>query len=186
MSLSVPHLSDEAVAAFADGVLSGGARERAARHTADCAECAYAVAVQREAVWALRSAPAPALPSGLLDRLAALPATTPLRHDPVQLAPDGSAVFPAFAAADRPQPRRMFGPVSMRGRRRAQQVAALTAGTAMLAMGVAASDSGPTLTGSGTIPARSVPAPAPPRPIVYDVPEPGSSASPSSSPGETR
>ena len=33
------HLSDEAVAAFADGVLSGHARERAARHLNECPEC---------------------------------------------------------------------------------------------------------------------------------------------------
>ncbi|MDT4947566.1 MAG: hypothetical protein QOJ37_161, partial [Pseudonocardiales bacterium] len=40
------HLSDEAVAAFADGVLSGHARERATRHAAACPECAHAVKVQ--------------------------------------------------------------------------------------------------------------------------------------------
>ena len=76
------HLSDEAIAAFADDVLPKHARERARRHTAACPECNYAVAVQREAVWALRAAPAPSLPIGLLDRLREVPATTPIRHVP--------------------------------------------------------------------------------------------------------
>jgi hypothetical protein len=93
------HLSDEAVAAFADGVLGGMARDRAARHTDECAECAYAVAVQREAVWALRAAPAPALPIGLLDRLRSVPSDTPITTPPTALAPDGSAVFAAFGTA---------------------------------------------------------------------------------------
>ena len=92
------HLSDEAVAAFADGVLAGSARERARRHTADCSECAYAVAVQREAVWALRAAPAPSLPVGLLDRLREVPVTTPLSLLPTSIAPDGSTVLAAFGS----------------------------------------------------------------------------------------
>lgn len=90
------HLSDEAVAAFADGVLGEGARGRAARHTSECAECAYAVAVQREAVWALRAAPAPSLPTGLLDRLRSVPADTPISTPAAAIAPDGSPMFPAF------------------------------------------------------------------------------------------
>ncbi|MDQ1458558.1 MAG: hypothetical protein QOI08_42 [Actinomycetota bacterium] len=90
------HLSDEAVAAFADGVLAGGARDRAARHTRTCPECAHAVAVQREAVWALRAAPAPALPIGLLDRLRSVPATTPLTAAPDTVDSDGSGMFASF------------------------------------------------------------------------------------------
>lgn len=90
------HLSDEAVAAFADGVLRGHARERARRHTAECPECAYAVAVQREAVWALRAAPAPALPTGLLDRLREVPATTPIATPPTAIGPDGSTLMATF------------------------------------------------------------------------------------------
>ena len=93
------HLSDEAVAAFADGALTGHARERARRHTADCAECNHAVAVQREAVWALRAAPAPALPSGLLDRLRDVPVSTPIRTVPTTVSSDGSAMFSTFGAA---------------------------------------------------------------------------------------
>jgi anti-sigma factor RsiW len=94
--MTTQHLSDEAIAAFADGVLSGHARERASRHAGKCPECAHAVAVQREAVWALRAAPAPALPLGLMDRLRSVPATTPIQNVPVALAPDGSAMFAAF------------------------------------------------------------------------------------------
>lgn len=92
------HLSDEAIAAFADGVLGVHARERAARHTAECPECAYAVAVQREAVWALRAAPAPALPSGLLDRLREVPETTPLSLPPTSFGPDGSTLMATFGS----------------------------------------------------------------------------------------
>lgn len=107
--MSSQHLSDEAVAAFADGVLSGHARDRASKHAAGCPECAYAVAVQREAVWALRAAPAPPLPSGLLDRLRSVPSTTPLNVVPTAIGPDGSAMFAAFgtttpAAAVPPKP----------------------------------------------------------------------------------
>ena len=43
-SVNLPqHLSDEAVAAFADGVLGGSARERARQHVEECAECRTAV-----------------------------------------------------------------------------------------------------------------------------------------------
>jgi anti-sigma factor RsiW len=94
--VSSQHLSDEAVAAFADGVLSGHARDRASKHAAACPECAYAVAIQREAVWALRAAPAPPLPSGLLDRLRSVPSTTPINVVPTTIGPDGSAMFAAF------------------------------------------------------------------------------------------
>jgi anti-sigma factor RsiW len=94
--VSSQHLSDEAVAAFADGVLSGHARDRASKHAAGCPECAYAVAIQREAVWALRAAPAPPLPSGLLDRLRSVPTTTPINVVPTTIGPDGSAMFAAF------------------------------------------------------------------------------------------
>jgi len=102
------HLSDEAVAAFADGVLRGHARERAHRHTSACPECSHAVAVQREAVWALRAAPAPALPTALLDRLREVPLTTPIQSVSTALADDGTTMFASFgvtaAAAFVPSP----------------------------------------------------------------------------------
>jgi hypothetical protein len=94
------HLSDEAVAAFADSVLRGRARERAATHTAECPECAYAVATQREAIWMLRSAPAPEFPVSLIDRLREVPASTDLGDSvsptPAAVDHDGSALFAAF------------------------------------------------------------------------------------------
>ena len=90
------HLSDEAVAAFADGVLSGHARDRAARHLSGCPECTHAVAVQREAVWALRAAPAPSLPVGLVDRLRSVPITTPVTNVPSAFDEHGSALLSTF------------------------------------------------------------------------------------------
>ncbi len=115
------HLSDEAIAAFADDVLPKHARERARRHTAACPECDHAVAVQREAVWALRAAPAPSLPIGLLDRLREVPVTTPIRHIPSTVDENGNAMFAtfsapaaAFVAQSAPKPRsRMSRPVAM-------------------------------------------------------------------------
>lgn len=97
--MNVQHLSDEAVAAFADGVLGGLARERARRHTASCAECANAVQVQREAAYALRAAGPPSLPGGLLDRLRAVPETTPVTLPPTVVGPDGSTMLATFASA---------------------------------------------------------------------------------------
>ena len=99
MNLSVQHLSDEAVAAFADGMLGAGARHRASRHIECCPDCARAIAEHREAASVLRTAPAPVTPAGLLDRLRAVPTTTPLRPVVMSLAPDGSAVFPAFGTS---------------------------------------------------------------------------------------
>ncbi len=93
------HLSDEAVAAYADGVLTGHARERARRHAESCAECAHAVRVQREAVLALRTAPAPALPTDLLARLRAVPTTTPINIPPTVFGPDGTPMFPAYGTS---------------------------------------------------------------------------------------
>lgn len=91
------HLSDEAVAACADGVLTGHARDRATRHVEGCAECRTAVKVQREAAWALRAAAMPALPGGLADRLRSLPLTTPITTLPTVVAPDGSTMLATFA-----------------------------------------------------------------------------------------
>jgi hypothetical protein len=94
----LPHLSEDAVAAFADGVLSAAAASRARRHCAECVECADAVRGQRETAMMLRTAQAPALPSGLLDRLAGLPMSTPLPPPsrgglPTVLGADGTAMF---------------------------------------------------------------------------------------------
>ncbi len=134
-SLPAQHLTDEAVAAFADGALGVSARHRAARHLAECAECSNAVAVQREAVWALRSAVAPSLPFGLLDRLRAVPSTTPLDQRPLALDPDGSAVFAAFGTPTvEPEP---STPHTMSVDRCHRPYGLLTAAAAVVALGAA-------------------------------------------------
>lgn len=95
----VSHLSDEAVAAFADGVLRDGARSRAEQHLSTCAECREAVRGQRAASAVLRSAPLPCLPTGLADRLRNLPGTTPLPASPfapAALTCDSQPMFAAF------------------------------------------------------------------------------------------
>jgi anti-sigma factor RsiW len=136
------HLSDEAVAAFADGVLGGHARDRAARHTAECAECREAVQVQREAAYALRAAAAPPLPAGLFDRLREVPMTTPLTTLPTAVAPDGSTVLATFAPAAALVP----GKSSPTGRARPYlTTAAVVALAGALAAGSVAADRGATL-----------------------------------------
>ena len=133
------HLSDEAVAAFADDVLTGLARDRAQRHTSACPECNHAVAVQREAVWALRTAPAPSLPIGLLDRLREVPVTTPIRHVPSHVDEHGTTMFATFAAPAAFVPAQPLG-------RRGRGVTLAVASAAMLGVLTtsAAADSGPT------------------------------------------
>jgi len=112
----LPHLSEDAVAAFADGVLSAAAASRAQRHCDECAECADAVRGQRETAMMLRAAQAPPLPSGLLDRLAGLPMSAPLPPPrgglPTVLGADGTVMFVAHdmrkasPAAQRPDNQR--------------------------------------------------------------------------------
>lgn len=129
------HLSDEAIAAFADDVLTGSARERARRHTSACAECHYAVAEQRAAIWALRSAAAPALPLGLLDRLRDVPVNTPIRRVPTVVDERGTAMFATFAA-----PAAAFLPAPAKARSRRTAPLALTAASVVFvgALAVAA------------------------------------------------
>ena len=74
----LPHLSEDAVAAFADGVLSDTAAARARKHCSECTECAQAVRVQRETAMMLRTASSPTMPAGLLDRLTHLPMSAPM------------------------------------------------------------------------------------------------------------
>ena len=160
MSLSVQHLSDEAVAAFADGALGAGGRERAVKHLGECPECTYAVAVQREAVWALRAAPAPALPLGLMDRLRAVPSTTPLTTLPLALTADGQPAFRAHSTHT-DGGRGLPMPMSIQARRRTGHIAMLTVAAAAVAMGVAASSSGATGAIAGTSQPGTSPAVAP-------------------------
>lgn len=101
--LAAAHLSDEAVAAFSDGVLGEGARARAEQHLGECPECREAVHDQRRATALLRSAPLPCLPAGLADRLRNVPgtATVALRGFTVAaLSPDNQPMFAAFHVRD--------------------------------------------------------------------------------------
>ncbi|MCW2604524.1 MAG: hypothetical protein JWN61_2659 [Pseudonocardiales bacterium] len=149
MNLPVQHLSDEAIAACADGVLPPGAQVRAERHIAMCINCSDAVHGQREAMRALRTSVAPALPMDLLDRLRSLPMTTPLRLTPVVLGDGGAPMFAAYgtsvlAAADP-------GPRTSRGRFGSRSMMLVGATTA-LAVGFVGA-------GTGAVPAHSSPAP---------------------------
>jgi anti-sigma factor RsiW len=128
------HLSDEAIAAFADDVLNGSARERARRHTASCAECNYAVTEQRAAIWALRSAAAPPLPSGLLERLREVPVTTPIRSVPTTVDDKGRAMFATFAA-----PAAAFVPTQSKPRGKRVRPIVLTAASVAVVGALAAS-----------------------------------------------
>jgi hypothetical protein len=98
----LPHLSEDAVAAFADGVLSTAAADRARRHCAECAECAEAVRAQRETALLLRTASRPAVPADLLSRLASVPMSAPLPPPrgglPTVLGADGRPMFVAYDA----------------------------------------------------------------------------------------
>lgn len=150
MNLPVQHLSDEAVAACADGVLPAGAQVRADRHTLTCPSCSEAVRGQREAMRALRTSVAPALPMDLLDRLRSLPMTTPLTLTPVVLGDGGAPMFPAYgtsvlaAAAPAAEPR------ASRGRFGSRSLM-LAGATTALAVGFVG--------GAGSAPAQSRPAP---------------------------
>lgn len=176
MTLTSQHLSDEAIAAYADGVLAATAGARARRHLAVCAECSYAVTVQREAVWALRAAPAPALPSGLLDRLRAVPDTTPLNQPPMALAPDGAPMFVAFRThrpVAPPESSETLGtparPMSLLTAGRRHGLGLFTAAAAVVAIGTVGASMASGVAASGSIipvaPARVVPAGFTPRQV---------------------
>ena len=75
MTLPDLHLSEDALAAYVDGILAPGADERAARHLRSCAECRDAVDAEREAKALLGAAPDPDLPTGLLAKLLDVPMT---------------------------------------------------------------------------------------------------------------
>ena len=99
---ALSHLSDEAVAAFADGVLGDTARQRAQSHMAGCAECSDAVYGQRAARAALRSALSPRLPAGLFERLRELPITAelPLVQLPSAVSAEGQPLFATNGAVE--------------------------------------------------------------------------------------
>jgi hypothetical protein len=112
----LPHLSEDAVAAYADGVLSASATARAAKHCAECRECADAVRGQRETAMMLRASAPPSLPTGLVDRLAGLPALTALQPQhrglPFAMDPDGFPVLIAHTSSHRRGRRGQSGPGS--------------------------------------------------------------------------
>ncbi len=148
------HLSDEAVAAFADGVLSGHARERAARHVNACDECRQAVQIQREAAFALRSACAPQLPSALLDRLRTVPMTTPLTTLPSAIAADGTPMLSTLA------PMAALVPAQPQRPHRARPyltTAAVVALAGALAAGSVARGTAPGQSGTGHVVRHSTP-----------------------------
>ena len=89
MTLPDLHLSEDALAAYVDGILSPGADERAAKHLRSCAECRAAVDAQREAKALLGATPDPGLPAGLLARLLDVPMTADLGGNDRILAIDG-------------------------------------------------------------------------------------------------
>lgn len=69
---STEHLASEAVAAFADGELRMSAYLRAARHIAECSECAAEVDTQQQARSALKDSGEMSMPNslrGLLDQI---------------------------------------------------------------------------------------------------------------------
>jgi Putative zinc-finger len=156
--VSVQHLSDEAVAAFADGVLGGSARERARKHVEECAECRTAVRVQREAALALRAAPPPSLPTDLMSRLRSLPQTTPVSTLPTAIAPDGSTVLAtrlmapmsAFAPVHDPAPKESH----RRGKPIVTAVAVAALAGALTAGSVASRADAPTRAGTGQVTGR--------------------------------
>jgi anti-sigma factor RsiW len=171
MILSTQHLSDEAVAACADGVLGATATGRALRHLATCPECAQAVAAQREAVDALRTAPLPSLPTGLLDRLRAVPVTTSLSQPDVAIGPDGSTHFrttPLGAFPSNPNTAPMAAALAapVAGRRHLG-FGALTAAL-VLAAGTAATGATVGLTEHSVPAAPAVPANIAPTLLVHD------------------
>ena len=89
MTLPDLHLSEDALAAYVDGILSPAADERAAKHLRSCAECRAAVDVEREAKALLGAAPDPSLPAGLMARLLDVPMTADLGGTDRVLAIDG-------------------------------------------------------------------------------------------------
>lgn len=74
---STEHLASEAVAAFADGELRMAAYLRAARHIAECPECAAEVDAQQQARAALKDSGEVSMPTSLLGLLSQIPMCEP-------------------------------------------------------------------------------------------------------------
>lgn len=74
---STEHLASEAIAAFADGELRMNAYLRAARHIAECPECAAEVDAQQQARSALKDSGEMSMPNSLLGLLSQIPMCEP-------------------------------------------------------------------------------------------------------------
>jgi anti-sigma factor RsiW len=100
------HLMPDAVVAFVDGELSHVARDRAARHIANCPLCAGDTAVQRQARTAVQSAEIPGASAGLLAALRNIPVDTelPTTHERLAMTEDGQLV-----SVQRPDARSALG-----------------------------------------------------------------------------
>ena len=81
-----PHLG-ELASAFADDALDPTTRDRVLVHLAHCAECRSEVDIQRRVKARLAKLATPPCPSSLLDRLRALPETTPADRGAASLTP---------------------------------------------------------------------------------------------------
>ncbi len=81
------HLGLDAVVAFTDGEMGLTAFQRAAAHIAKCSQCAHEVDEQTMVRSQLRSAPCPAIPTGLLDSLKSIPVALPLRDPGISTGP---------------------------------------------------------------------------------------------------
>lgn len=73
----IDHLTMDAVVAYADGEMSMVSYQRAAAHVARCSQCEAEVRAQTVARSWLRSAQAPAMPTGLMDALRSIPVALP-------------------------------------------------------------------------------------------------------------
>jgi len=173
----LPHLSEDAVAAYADGVLAPAAAIRAERHCLECAECAEAVGVQREAATMLRTASAPSLPSGLFDRLSSLPMSAsmppPFGGLPTAVGADGVPVFVSHRKApapDQPQAGRSM-------RRAALPLGVFASAAAVVAAGAVGASLGSSGAGGPQQNAPAVVAPA-----VFSPLDAATTVSPTTSP----
>ena len=95
------HLMPDAVVAFVDGELSTTARDRAARHIANCPMCAGDTKVQRQARAAVQTAETPTAPAGLLAALRNIPVDTDLPTGPDCLAVTEDGQLVAVQRPDR-------------------------------------------------------------------------------------
>ncbi|QFZ16778.1 anti-sigma factor family protein [Saccharothrix syringae] len=135
------HLLPDAVVAFVDGELSTSAHNRAAAHLARCPFCAAEAYSQQQARSAVRAAPTPCAPAGLLARLGAIPEQVELPSAPDNLAvtedgqlvtvqrPDRAAAFGSGPVLGQSRP---FGTGGSRFGSRARQGAGVVVSGLML------------------------------------------------------